>query len=100
NLPSVDSPNGMNVTLRGLSQLGVEMRHVSIKEGNWFQSGQRQVGVGKSVAKRYPNAQPGKRLRFGRGEWEVVGVMDGGESAINSEIWGDLNQISSDFNRE
>jgi ABC-type lipoprotein release transport system permease subunit len=100
NLPSVDSPNGMNVTLRGLSQVGVEMREVSIKEGNWFQSGQRQVVVGKSVAKRYPNAQPGKRLRFGRGDWEVVGVMDGGESAINSEIWGDLNQISSDFNRE
>jgi putative ABC transport system permease protein len=100
NLPSVDSPNGMNVTLRGLSQVGVEMRQVSIKEGNWFQSGQRQVVVGKSVAKRYPNAQPGKRLRFGRGDWEVVGVMDGGESAINSEIWGDLNQISTDFNRE
>jgi putative ABC transport system permease protein len=25
--------------------------------------------------------------------------MDGGQSAINSEIFGDLNQISSDFNR-
>jgi putative ABC transport system permease protein len=29
-----------------------------------------------------------------------VGVLDGGQSAINSEIWGDLNQISSDFNRQ
>jgi putative ABC transport system permease protein len=28
-----------------------------------------------------------------------VGVMDGGKSAVNSEIFGDLNQISSDFNR-
>ena len=25
--------------------------------------------------------------------------MDGGQSAVNSEIWGDLNQVSSDFNR-
>ena len=100
NLPSVDSPNGMNVTLRGLSQIGIEMREVSIKQGSWFKPGQRQVVVGKSVAKRYPNAQPGKSLRFGRGDWEVVGVIDAGESAINSEIWGDLNQISSDFNRE
>jgi ABC-type antimicrobial peptide transport system permease subunit len=41
----------------------------------------------------------GKKLRFGRGEWEVVGVMDGGQSTANSEIFGDLNQISSDFNR-
>lgn len=32
--------------------------------------------------------------------WEVVGVMDGGESAVNSEIFGDLGQVSSDFNRQ
>jgi ABC-type antimicrobial peptide transport system permease subunit len=55
--------------------------------------------VGKSIAKRYPGAHMGSKLRFGRGEWEVVGVMDGGKSAVNSEIFGDLNQISSDFNR-
>jgi len=100
NLPSVDSPQGMNVTLRGLAQVGIEMRRVTIRQGRWFQPGQREVVVGSSVAKRYPNAQPGKRLRFGRGEWEVVGVMDTGESATGSEIWGDLNQISADFNRE
>jgi putative ABC transport system permease protein len=100
NLPSVDSPNGMNVTLRGLSQVGIGMRDVKTQQGRWFQPGQREVVVGKSVAKRYPNAQPGKRLRFGRGDWEVVGVMDTGESATGSEIWGDLNQIGADFNRQ
>ncbi|HKA17053.1 MAG TPA: ABC transporter permease [Blastocatellia bacterium] len=100
NLPSIDSPTGMNVTLRGLGVSGIEMRNVKLNQGSWFQPGQRQIVVGKSVAKRYPNAQPGKNLKFGRGEWEVVGILDGGESAINSEIWGDLNQISSDFNRE
>jgi len=26
--------------------------------------------------------------------------MDVGQSAINSEVWGDLNQISSDYNRQ
>ena len=100
NLPSIDSPQGINVTLRGLMPLGIDMREVAILEGRWFRSGQREVVVGKSVAKRYPGARLGKRLRFGRGEWEVVGVLDGDQSAINSEIWGDLNQISSDFNRQ
>ena len=38
-------------------------------------------------------------MRFGRGDWELVGVMGAGQSAVNSEIFGDLNQISSDFNR-
>jgi putative ABC transport system permease protein len=72
---------------------------LKIAQGRWFQAGQREVVVGKSIAERHPTAGLGKRLRFGKGEWEVVGVMDGGHSAMNSEIYGDLNQISSDFNR-
>ncbi len=100
NLPSVDSPTGMNVTLRGILPLGIKMRdNLTLRDGRWFQPGQREVVVGKSVAKRYPGARLGEKLRFGRGKWQVVGVMDGGQSAVNSEIFGDLNQISSDFNR-
>jgi len=100
NLPSVDSPEGMNVTLRGILPIGIQMRDgLKIESGRWFRAGQREVVVGKSIARRYPDAQLGKKLRFGRGEWEVVGVMDGGQSAVNSEIFGDLNQTSSDFNR-
>ncbi len=100
NLPSVDSPTGMNVTLRGILPMGIKMRDdLKLQTGRWFQAGQREVVVGKSIAKRYPGAKMGEKMRFGRGEWEVVGVMDGGQSAVNSEILGDLNQISSDFNR-
>jgi putative ABC transport system permease protein len=100
NLPSVDSPDGMNVTLRGILPAGVKMRDgLTLQTGRWFQPGQREVVAGKSIAKRYPGAHMGAKLRFGRGEWEVVGVMDGGTSSVNSEIWGDLNQTSSDFNR-
>ncbi len=100
NLPSVDSPDGMNLTLRGILPMGIKMRDdLKIQDGRWFRAGQREVVVGKSIAKRYPGAQLGKKLRFGRGEWEVVGVMDGGRSSVNSEIFGDLNQTSSDFNR-
>src|SRR5262245_37146264 len=100
NLPSVDSPDGMNVTLRGLRTTGIEMRTVAIHEGRWFRSGQREVVVGASIASRYPAARMGATLSFGRGNWLVVGVMDAGRSAANSEIWGELEQISSDFNRQ
>lgn len=100
NLPSVDDPKGMNVTVRGLSPSGVEMRSVSLVSGRWFQTGQREVVVGKAVAKRYPTARLGQHLRFGKGDWQIVGVMDGRQSALNSEVWGDLNQISSDYNRQ
>lgn len=99
NLPNVENPQGANVTLRGITRRGIEMRKVNIVSGRWFEPGQREIVVGKSIAKRYPAAQLGKRLRFGRGYWLIVGVMDGGQSAINSEILGDGNQVASDFNR-
>ena len=101
NLPSVDSPEGMNVTLRGILPIGIEMRDgLAIRDGPLVP---RRASAKSWSASPSPSAIPtpqlGKKLRFGRGEWEVVGVMDGGKSAVNSEIFGDLNQVSSDFNR-
>ncbi len=99
NLPSVDNPEGSNVTVRGVSLRGVQMRKLKLAAGRWFQPGHREVTVGKNIAKRYPAAQLGKQLKFGKGLWTVVGVFDGGKSAVNSEIFGDANQVASDFNR-
>jgi putative ABC transport system permease protein len=75
------------------------MRKLKLASGRWFQPGHREVVVGKGINKRYPNAQLGRQLRFGKGYWTVVGIMDGGKSEVNSEIFGDANQVASDFNR-
>jgi len=99
NLPNVENPDGSNVTLRGLSSRGVAMRKLTMLAGHPFREGQREVMVGKGIAKRYPNAHLGKQLRFGRGLWTVVGVMDGGGSSIDSEIFADGAQVAADYNR-
>ena len=100
NLASVDAPEGSNVTVRGLLPIGLEMRQgLKISAGRWFDAGKRELVVGKSIAQRYPGAALGKRIAFGRGDWEVVGIMDAGKSAQNSEIFGDLNQVSTDLDR-
>ena len=99
-LESVDAPQGINVTLRGITPLGIEMRdQIKLVSGRWFQSGRREVVAGESIAKRFPGARIGQRLHFGRGDWDVVGIMSAGSGATNSEIFGDLNQISADFQR-
>jgi putative ABC transport system permease protein len=64
-----------------------------------FEAGKREVVVGKKVASRYPAARLGNKLHFGRGDWVVVGVVDAGRSTASSEIFADLNQLSSDYNR-
>lgn len=100
NLPRKNDPEGANVTIRGLSRSGVKMRpEIRMLSGRWFEPGQREVAVGKSVAARFVSASLDHSLHFGRGDWKIVGIFDAGKTAFDSEIWGDLNQIATDFNR-
>ncbi|MFT3786441.1 MAG: ABC transporter permease [Tepidisphaeraceae bacterium] len=100
NLPSVEAPEGMNVTVRGMQTIGLSMRTLSIQQGRMFEPGRRQVIVGDSIARRYPDARIGKQIRFGKGAWDVVGVFHAGDSAANSEIWTDLDQLRGDFEQQ
>jgi putative ABC transport system permease protein len=100
NLVSVDAPDGINVTVRGLEPVGIKMRkNLKLVAGRWFTPGRREVVVGQALVKRFPDVKMGKQLHFGTGDWDIVGVMASGQSAINSEIWADLNQLSSDQHR-
>lgn len=100
NLASVDAPDGINVTLRGLTPTGIGLRdNLKLVSGRWFDPGKREVVVGESIEKRFPGARIGQQLQFGRGEWDVVGIMSVGKGTTNSEIYGDLNQVSADFQR-
>jgi ABC-type antimicrobial peptide transport system permease subunit len=100
-LESPENPAGINISMRGLTQTGFEMRdNIRISEGRMFQPGRREVVVGKGLAKRYPKARVGEKLELGRGAWDIVGVMDAGRSAANSEVFCDLAQLAADQNRE
>jgi len=98
-MPSPQNPDGTNVTLRGLTRRGVAIRKLNLVSGRWFQPGQREITVGQGLAKRYPAAAVGNTLKFGKGTWTIVGVMNGGQSSIDSEVFGDASQVGPDFNR-
>lgn len=100
-LPRKDGSGEANVTVRGLMQDGLELRPtVKLADGRWFTPGQREVVVSKSIRKRFTHAGVGDSLEFGKGAWKVVGVFDAGGMAYESEIWGDVNQMTSDFDRQ
>ena len=99
-LPRKDGTGEVNVTVRGMMPDGLEMRpSAKLVEGRWFQTGQREVVVSKSIRDRFSHANIGDTMEFGKGSWKVVGVFDAGGSAYESEIWGDVNQEGSDFDR-
>ncbi|MGA1984941.1 MAG: ABC transporter permease [Candidatus Sulfotelmatobacter sp.] len=107
-LPRKDGTGEVNVTVRGMMPDGLEMRQLSgpdhpgvkLVAGRWFETGQREVVVSKSIQARFSHANIGDTMEFGKGSWKVVGVFDAGGSAYESEVWGDVNQMASDFDRQ
>jgi putative ABC transport system permease protein len=100
-LPRKGGTGEVNVTVRGMMPDGLEMRpSAKLVQGRWFTPGQREVVVSQSIHKRFLNANVGDSMAFGKGPWQVVGVFDAGGSAYDSEIWGDVNQMAADFDRQ
>lgn len=99
-IPRKDGTGETNVTVRGMSSMGFELRPgIKLAEGRWFNSGQREIVVSRSIGDRFRNAAIGDDIFFGKGKWKVVGVFDAGDTAQSSEIWADVNQMGADFER-
>jgi len=100
-LPRKDGSGEVNVTLRGMGPQGLDVRrNLKLVEGQWFSSGQHEVVVSQSIHNRFSHTNVGDMLDFGKGPWKVTGIFDAGGSAYDSEIWGEVNQVADQFNRQ
>ncbi len=100
NLPKRGSGKPSNVTVRGTSEVGLELRpQVRLAEGRMFRPGSSEIVSGRAIAGGFAGAGLGETLRFAGREWTVVGVLDGGGSGFDSEIWGDSEQMMQAFRR-
>jgi putative ABC transport system permease protein len=89
-----------NVSVRGVSARAFDLRHgVRIVQGRPFQFGTHEVVVGRHIATDFKGVALGAELAFGGDRWTVVGIFDGGGTAFDSEIWGDVDQFMQAFGR-
>lgn len=101
NLPKRGSGKPSNVTVRGTSEQGLQLRPaLRMLEGRMFRAGSSEIVTGRSVAQGFQGAALGETLRFAGRDWTVVGVFDAGGSGFDSEIWGDAEQMLQAFRRD
>ncbi|HUN89222.1 MAG TPA: ABC transporter permease [Terriglobales bacterium] len=99
-LPRRNGTGEANVVVRGMSPMGLKMRPgIKLAQGRWFQEGQHEIVVSRSVVQRFQHANLGEQVMFGKSPWTVVGIFDGSGTSYDSEIWGDVNQMKNDFDR-
>ncbi len=100
NLPKRGTGKPSNVTIRGVTPAGIELRpQVRLAEGRMFRPGTAEVVAGRAVAEGFRGAGVGETLRFASRDWTVVGVVDAGRTGFDSEIWGDAEQMLQAFRR-
>ena len=100
NLPKRSNGKPSNVTVRGTSGIGLQLRPgVRIAEGRMFRPGTSEIVVGTSTASGFAGIDIGASLRFAGRDWLIVGRFDSGRSGFDSEIWGDAEQMAQAFRR-
>jgi putative ABC transport system permease protein len=94
-----DPDDGANITVRGVYPIALEVHPVQLPEGRLFATGQHEVVLGKALIGRFVGAVLGGRMSFADQDWTVVGIADHGGSALDSEIWGDIEVFAPTFKR-
>jgi len=89
-----------NVIVRGVSDKSMELRpRLKLVDGRMFRPGLREVVVSRPISNRFKDGKVGDKIKIGRSTWDVVGTIDAAHTAYDSEIWGDYNEISGEFER-
>jgi putative ABC transport system permease protein len=100
--PFLYKPDGgrENVLVRGVDERALEVhRGVRISAGRMFQPSSGEVVLGRALVGRYEGARLGGTIRFGRGRWRVVGILDADGSSFESEVWADVDELGRDARR-
>ncbi|MBM4334313.1 MAG: FtsX-like permease family protein [Deltaproteobacteria bacterium] len=89
-----------NVLVRGVEPMALRVHdEVVIAEGRMFTPSSGETVVGRGVSRRYKGASLGDELKFGRGTWKVVGILEAGGSSFESEVWVDARELANDAKR-
>lgn len=97
------SPDGLsNVQFRGVEADVERFRpRVKIVEGRMFTPGADEAIVGRAIAGRFVHLEVGGTVEPKKNRpLRIVGVFEDGGSALESEVWADVDTVRTAFGRE
>jgi len=100
-LPKKQSGSLSNVQVRGVTHgTSLALRpQVKIIAGREFNAGSSEILIGRNIVKKFKIKGLGGTINFSGRTWTVAGIMDGGGTAFDSEIWGDVDTLMGAFKR-
>jgi putative ABC transport system permease protein len=98
-LPKKSTGLDANVEIRGIGEHAWAL-HPSLKitDGRKFQSGLRELIVGKGARGQFTGLNVGSSIKLSGQIWTVVGAFESGD-AYDSELWGDSGVVGPAYHR-
>jgi putative ABC transport system permease protein len=89
-----------NLPLRGVSPFAPLVRKSFVLvEGRMFTEGTNEIIVGDGVVQNYDGLEVGRKVRWGGGEWTVVGRFTDRQGIAESEAWADIRIVQQAWRR-
>jgi putative ABC transport system permease protein len=89
-----------NFTVRGADPKAREVHtDVKITQGRYFTPGTDEAVIGIGLVRRIEGFALGERFTIGKNSWKIVGVFEAAGSALESELWFDVELLQSVFHR-
>ena len=94
-------PKTMFVYLRGVKPIAYRVhRRMGLLSGHWPNPGAGEWVVGRKLAAKFPQLNPPAKFHFGRRNWTIVGVFADDDSARESEVWADVDDLFTDYHHQ
>jgi putative ABC transport system permease protein len=92
--------SGGNMPFRGVSTLASDLRKsFKIESGRMMREGTNEIIVGVGVMQNYEGIELGKTVRWGNGDWTVVGTFSDDGGIAESEAWADVRLVQQVWKR-
>jgi putative ABC transport system permease protein len=90
-----------NLALRGIGPKSLTLRDgITLTKGRWPNPGLGELAAGKGAQSRFKELAVGDRPFLRGRQWTVVGSFEAGGQAYESEVWGDVDDLKTQFKRE
>ncbi len=99
-VPLRSADTDANAPFRGVGPSAFAVRdNTELVEGRMFEPGKNELIVGRAAQSEFKGLDLGATIKFGRTDWQIVGVFEANGGVVESELWTDVRVLQGAYRR-
>ena len=99
-VPLRSADTDANAPFRGVGPSAFAVRDdTALVEGRMFEPGKNELIVGRAAQSEFRGLDLGATIKFGRTDWQIVGVFEANGGVVESELWTDVRVLQGAYRR-